>query len=138
MATRAKTKQTAFGERIVSDPQVEGGAPLVQGTRVPVERLLAQLAAKPDIADVLALYPELTIEDMQAVFAYAYTAVQAQVRSGQPFPEPGPEDIWANYDPAKVREALKRSAGVLHGTDAEKFLAYLREMRGHEPTESPE
>ncbi|MBA2278725.1 MAG: DUF433 domain-containing protein [Chloroflexia bacterium] len=138
MATTAKTKQTPFGERIVSDPNVDDGAPLVKGTHVPVERVLAQLAAKPDLDDVLALYPELSVEDMQAVFTYARAAVQAQVRSGQPMSPPAPDDIWATYDPEKALQALDRLAESMRDVDFDKLRADIRAGRGHEPHEQPD
>ncbi len=136
MATTAKTKQTPFGERIVSDPNVDDGAPLVKGTRVPVERVLAQLAAKPDLGDVLALYPELSLEDLRAVFTYARAAVQAQVRSGQPIPTPAPDDIWANYDPEKALQALDRLAESMRDVDFDKLQADIRAWRGHSDEDS--
>jgi hypothetical protein len=35
-------------------------------------------------------------------------------------PEKKPQDIWATYDPEKVREGLRKSAGALKGVDAER------------------
>lgn len=129
--TRAHTESSALAERIISDPAIHGGTPVVKGTHIPVERLLAQLSGKPDVADVLALYPELTKEDIQAVFAYARAAVQAQVRSGQPIPPPAPDDIWANYDPDRALMALDRLAEALRGVDLDRLRADIREARGH-------
>lgn len=39
------------------------------------------------------------------------------------------EDIWADYDPARVRKALKRSAGALAHMNRQAFLADLHEQR---------
>jgi uncharacterized protein (DUF433 family) len=134
MAATARTNQATGDDRIVTDPKSHGGKPTVRDTGVPVERILAQLAAKPDVGDVLARNPDLTSEDIQAVMAYARTAVQTLTASNGTQPVAGVPDIWANYDPEAVGEALRQSAGALRGIDAEQFLAYLREMRGHEPT----
>lgn len=41
-----------------------------------------------------------------------------------------PEDLWAYYDPERVREALRASAGALAGIDVEAFKAEMRELRG--------
>ena len=71
------TKQPIFGERVVRDPAVMVGKPVVKGTRIPVERVIDHLAGSPDLADLLAAYPELTIEDVQACLAYASAAVAA-------------------------------------------------------------
>jgi uncharacterized protein (DUF433 family) len=51
------------------------GKPVVRGTRIPVERVLAHLAHRPDLADLLAAYPELTLDDVKACLKYAHTAV---------------------------------------------------------------
>jgi uncharacterized protein (DUF433 family) len=43
------------------------GKPVIAGTRIPVEKVLAQLAYKPDLDELFEIYPELTIEDVQAL-----------------------------------------------------------------------
>lgn len=48
------------------------GKPVVKGTRVTVERVLAHLAETPDLDDLFAAFPHLTIEDVQACLAYAH------------------------------------------------------------------
>lgn len=68
-------------ERITQDPRVMVGKPVVRGTRIPVERVIAHLAHTPDLDDLFAAYPELTVEDVQAVLQYAYAAVVNQRRS---------------------------------------------------------
>lgn len=40
------------------------------------------------------------------------------------------DDPWANYDPEKVRAALRASAGVLKGVDRDELLVDLRAARG--------
>jgi hypothetical protein len=39
------------------------------------------------------------------------------------------EDIWAGYDPEKVREALRKSAGALAGVDTHSLLAEIHAAR---------
>lgn len=51
------------------------GKPVVKGTRIPVEWVLAHLAGNPDLDDLVAAYPELTIEDVKAILRYAQAAV---------------------------------------------------------------
>jgi uncharacterized protein (DUF433 family) len=63
--------QSAYTDRIIQDPEIMVGKPVVRGTRIPVEKVLDQLAYKPDFAEVLAIWPGLTIEDVQACLAYA-------------------------------------------------------------------
>ena len=57
------------------------GKPVVKGTRIPVELVLGHLAANPDLAELFAAYPELTVEDVKAVLAYAQAAVDSGSRS---------------------------------------------------------
>ena len=65
-----------YQERIVCDPAVMVGKPVVKGTRIPVERVIAHLAHTPDLADLFAAYPELTTEDVKACLRYAHTALE--------------------------------------------------------------
>lgn len=46
-------------------------------------------------------------------------------------------DIWADYDPEKVREALRRSAGALKGLDTKQFIQYIYEARGQDSRGRP-
>jgi len=56
--------------RIVVDPAVRFGRPTIQGTRVPVELVLAKLAGGMTAQEVAGEY-ELTREDVLAALAYA-------------------------------------------------------------------
>lgn len=58
-------------DRIVIDPQIMLGKPIVSGTRITVEAILDRLAAGADVPGVLEDYPELTREDVLAALAYA-------------------------------------------------------------------
>ena len=65
-------------ERIILDPSILTGKPVVKGTRLAVEfiiELLAQGWAEPDI---LRNYPGLTREDIQACLAYASAAQRGE------------------------------------------------------------
>lgn len=57
--------------RIVSDPAIMHGTPVVKGTRVPVAAVLGYLGAGETIEDVLTHHPHLTVEDIRACLAYA-------------------------------------------------------------------
>ena len=72
MARNLKT----YTERITRNPEIMVGKPVVKGTRIPVERVLAHLAQNPDLADLFAAYPELTEADVQACFAYAHAVIE--------------------------------------------------------------
>jgi uncharacterized protein (DUF433 family) len=75
------SKQLAMlEERIVQDPAIMVGKPVVKGTRIPVEVVLGKLAENPDLDDLFAAYPRLTIEDVKACLAYAQTLVSRKRR----------------------------------------------------------
>jgi uncharacterized protein (DUF433 family) len=46
------------------------GKPVVKGTRIPVERVLAHLA-ETSMQDLFEAFPELTVEDVRACLAQA-------------------------------------------------------------------
>lgn len=64
-----------MNERIEIDPRVCGGRPVIRGTRIPVEVILGQLAEGESWDSVLAGYPELKREDIQAVLRFAQHSV---------------------------------------------------------------
>jgi uncharacterized protein (DUF433 family) len=61
-----------YTDRIVKDPEVMAGKPVVKGTRIPVERVIRHLADNPDINDLFEAFPHLTMEDVKACLAYAH------------------------------------------------------------------
>jgi uncharacterized protein (DUF433 family) len=69
-------QQERLAERIIKDPEILLGKPTVRGTRIPVDLVLEHLAYKPDLADLLAAYPRLTVDDVRACLAYANHAVR--------------------------------------------------------------
>ena len=58
-------------ERIVVDPKVLVGKPLIRGTRLSVEFILDLLANDWTIEQILSEYPQLAREDVMAVLKYA-------------------------------------------------------------------
>jgi len=73
-------------DRIVTDPKILVGKPVVKGTRIPVELVLAHLAENPDLGDLFAAYPRLTINDVKACLAYARKAVETKAPRRRPSP----------------------------------------------------
>ena len=53
-------------ERIVADPEVLAGKPVIRGTRMAVEFVLDLLANGWSEAEIIKNYPRLTPEDIQA------------------------------------------------------------------------
>lgn len=87
------TERPAYQNRIIRDPEIMVGKPVVKGTRIPVETVLAKLAQNPDLEDLFAGYPRLTLEDVRACLAYAEAAVAGK-RPRRPHKEaPGTRTI---------------------------------------------
>ena len=51
-------------ERIIVDPDICNGSPVISGTRIPVQTVLEFLAAGDSIESVIEEYPSLTREDV--------------------------------------------------------------------------
>lgn len=62
-------------ERIVVDPEVMQGKPVIRGTRITVDLLLRKLSEGATEADLLDAYPHLTVADVRAALAYAADTV---------------------------------------------------------------
>jgi uncharacterized protein (DUF433 family) len=65
-----------YHERIVRDPQICGGEPVFKGTRVTLRTVLASLAAGDTAEEILADFPSLTSEDVQAAIAFAAASAE--------------------------------------------------------------
>lgn len=61
-------------DRIVINPDIMGGKPVVRGTRVPVQVIVGSLAGGDSIADVCDAYG-VSEEDVRAALAYAAEAL---------------------------------------------------------------
>ena len=60
-----------FAERIVVDPRILVGKPVVKGTRIPVSLILNLVAHGASFAEIIDDYPILTVEDLRAAILYA-------------------------------------------------------------------
>lgn len=58
-------------ERIMCNPKILGGKPVIRGTRISVQFLLELLGAGMSIAEILEEYPHLEREDILAAIRYA-------------------------------------------------------------------
>ena len=65
-----------YQERIVRDPHVIGGEPVLRGTRVTLKTVLASLAEGATTGEILADFPTLSEEDVRAAIAFAATSAQ--------------------------------------------------------------
>ena len=60
-----------LSERIVIDPEILAGKPVIRGTRLAVEFILELLASGQTESEVLTNYPGLTRDDILACLSYA-------------------------------------------------------------------
>jgi uncharacterized protein (DUF433 family) len=58
-------------ERIVSDPDVMGGLPVVRGTRIPARSLHARIAGGDSVESIIEDYPYLDNETIEAAVMFA-------------------------------------------------------------------
>jgi uncharacterized protein (DUF433 family) len=73
--------------RIVRDPRVMVGKPVVRGTRIPVALILEQLAFNLDLDDLFGAYPELTVDDVKACLRSAQRLVEREQSDIRTSPE---------------------------------------------------
>ena len=62
-------------DRIVIDPTVMLGKPVIRGTRIPVELIVRKMGEGATEADLLDAYPALTSADIRAALSYAADAL---------------------------------------------------------------
>jgi uncharacterized protein (DUF433 family) len=79
-----KEDQRLYHERIIADPRILAGKPVVKGTRIAVDLVLEELAQNPAIEELLAAHPDLTRDDVQACLAYARAIVTGEEVSPKP------------------------------------------------------
>ena len=58
-------------DRVELNPRVMLGKPVIRGTRITVELILRKIAEGADESALMAAYPHLTREDIQAALVYA-------------------------------------------------------------------
>ena len=58
-------------ERIIMDPRIMAGKPVIRDTRIPVELIIRMLAQGIPQSDILTEYPRLQPEDISAALTYA-------------------------------------------------------------------
>ena len=65
--------------RIICNPEILGGKPVVEETRLSVDHILGLLSHGMSHADIVEAYPELTLEDVNEVIRYAAEALHNDV-----------------------------------------------------------
>lgn len=67
------------GHRIVIDPEILGGKPVIKGTRLSVEFILELLASGITQTEILEDYPHISEEDLHAVLEYAARSIKNDI-----------------------------------------------------------
>lgn len=73
-----------YQERIISNPNILVGKPTIKGTRISVELVLDFLSQDLDLDEFFAAYPHITLDDVQAVLAYARAVVIGEITAPRP------------------------------------------------------
>ncbi|MEQ8483922.1 MAG: DUF433 domain-containing protein [Pseudomonadales bacterium] len=66
----------SYRDRIIRDPQICGGEPVVKGTRVTLPTVLASLAEGDAPEDIIEGFPTLTTQHVTAVIAIAAASAE--------------------------------------------------------------
>jgi len=72
--------------RIIRDPAICGGQPVVKGTRVLVRVILGYLAHGEEVAMILREFPSLSEADVRAVVAFAAASASEDLPAPSPLP----------------------------------------------------
>jgi len=69
---------TTLLKRVVCDPAVMIGKPVIKGTRMPVQLIVEKLAAGETAAQLLEDYPFLREQDIRAALLYSARSVSRE------------------------------------------------------------
>jgi uncharacterized protein (DUF433 family) len=73
-------------DRIVADPTILGGKPIIRGTRISVEFILELVASGATRDDILKKYPHLSAADIEQALGYAAASVRNEIISSTEVP----------------------------------------------------
>lgn len=74
-----------MSDRIVIDPDIQHGKPVIRGTRVPISRILGGLAGGMTYQEIIREY-EVTQEDIAAALDYAAELIETEEFRPLPMP----------------------------------------------------
>ena len=74
--------QEELNERIVINPAIMTGKPIIKGTRIPVDIIVRLIAQGTTLQEILEDYPQLTKDDIKAALEY----VADMIRGEEVFP----------------------------------------------------
>ena len=64
--------------RIVVDPKIMVGKPIIKGTRIPIDAIINRLADGITIKEILKDYPNLTEKDIKAALQYSADIIRGE------------------------------------------------------------
>jgi uncharacterized protein (DUF433 family) len=64
--------------RIVVDPKIMVGKPIIRGTRIPVDAIIKRIAEGMTIDEILKDYPRITKADIKAALEYAAKIIDGE------------------------------------------------------------
>jgi len=65
-------------KRIIVDPRIMVGKPVIRGTRIPVDVIIHRIALGDTIEKLLEDYPKITRLDIKAALEYAESLVRGE------------------------------------------------------------
>jgi uncharacterized protein (DUF433 family) len=74
-----------MNERVIIDPEIQHGKPVIRGTRVPITRIVGGLAGGMTKEEIMQEY-EVTEEDIKAALNYAAELIEAEEFHPLPVP----------------------------------------------------
>ena len=63
-------------DHITTEGKLIFGKPVIKGTNITVESIMEKLASGWTEQQLLTYYPDLTVDDIKAVYAYAYDNIK--------------------------------------------------------------
>jgi len=67
-----------YKDRIISNPNIMLGKPVIKGTRITVELILRKLSEGMIIEEVLKAYPGITKDDVYAALSYSADVISKE------------------------------------------------------------
>ena len=69
-------KQHRWKDRIVTNPDILAGRPVISGTRISVELILDCLSSGWSMVELMENYPSIKLEDILAALAFAADVIR--------------------------------------------------------------
>ena len=63
-------------KRIIVDPNIMAGKPVIKGTRIPVDLILKLLSQGTTVEEILKDYPHLSKEDLRVALLYGAAVIE--------------------------------------------------------------